>query len=121
MNSEGWSEPSPFSEPGFFGALKPREKPPRPTTPTLTALGKGKLRVSWAIPTSCPPVEATQVQLTDVGTGNKWLVDESGALVTSGRTTFAATRTEGFGEYSMASDGVANIDAKDMPLPATEY
>ncbi|CAE7370903.1 pli1 [Symbiodinium natans] len=134
MNSEGWSEPSLFSEPGFFGALKPREKPPRPTAPTLTALGKGKLRVSWAIPSSCPPVEATQVQLTDVGTGNKWLVDGSGALVTSGRTTFAATRTEvhikdvqdcveyaaeiccrnaeGFGEYSMASDSVANIDAK---------
>ena len=24
-----------------------KEKPPRPTSPTLTALGKGKLRVSW--------------------------------------------------------------------------
>ncbi|CAJ1354143.1 unnamed protein product [Effrenium voratum] len=135
MNSEGWSEPSPFSEPGYYGMeLKPREKPPKPTAPTLTALGKGKLRVSWAVPSVSPPVEATQVQLTDVGTGKKMLVDGSGSLVISGRTTFAASRTEvningvqdcveysaeiccrnaeGFGEYSMASDSVANIDAK---------
>lgn len=135
MNSEGWSEPSPFSEAGWFGAsLKSREKPPKPTSPTLTALGSGKLRVTWAVPSAAPPVEATQVQLTDVGTGKKWLIDLTGALVSSGRTSFAPSRTEvnihgvqdcveyaaeiccrnaeGFGEYSMSSDSVANIDAK---------
>eukprot|EP00931_Biecheleriopsis_adriatica_P036621 TRINITY_DN21085_c0_g1_i1.p1 TRINITY_DN21085_c0_g1~~TRINITY_DN21085_c0_g1_i1.p1 ORF type:complete len:866 (+),score=183.73 TRINITY_DN21085_c0_g1_i1:91-2688(+) len=135
MNSEGWSEPSPFSAPGFIGMLKPRAKPPKPEAPTLTALGKGKLRVVWALPQASPPVEATQVQLTDVGTGKKMLVDASnGKLITSGRTTFAATRleaningvqdcveyaaeiccrnAEGFSEYSMPSDSVANIDAK---------
>jgi len=135
MNSEGWSEPSPFSVPGWFGEeLKSREKPPKPTSPTLTALGDGKLRVTWAVPSAAPPVEATQVQLTDVGTGKKWLIDLTGALVASGRTSFAASRTEvnihgvqdcveyaaeiccrnaeGFGDYSMSSDSVANIDAK---------
>ncbi|CAK9067669.1 unnamed protein product [Durusdinium trenchii] len=135
MNSEGWSEPSPFSEAGWFGAsLKTRDKPPKPTAPSLTALGSGKLRVTWAVPSAAPPVEATQVQLTDVGTGKKWLIDLTGALVSTGRTSFAASRSEvnihgvqdcveyaaeiccrnaeGFGEYSMASDSVANIDAK---------
>ncbi|CAK9068713.1 unnamed protein product [Durusdinium trenchii] len=64
----------------------------------------------------------------------KWLIDLTGALVSTGRTSFAASRSEvnihgvqdcveyaaeiccrnaeGFGEYSMASDSVANIDAK---------
>ncbi|CAE8662463.1 unnamed protein product, partial [Polarella glacialis] len=138
MNSEGWSEPSAFSAPGFYGTLKPRAKPPSPWGPKLTALGSGKLRVSWVLPEACPPIEASQVQLTDVGTGKKMLVDASnGKLVASGRTTFAASRleatingvqdcveysaavccrsAEGFGEYSQESDFVANIDAKAQP------
>eukprot|EP00930_Biecheleria_cincta_P098825 TRINITY_DN90476_c0_g1_i1.p1 TRINITY_DN90476_c0_g1~~TRINITY_DN90476_c0_g1_i1.p1 ORF type:complete len:845 (+),score=127.90 TRINITY_DN90476_c0_g1_i1:61-2595(+) len=135
MNSEGWSDPSGFSQPGWIGMLKHREKPSRPSAPNLSALGKGKLRVSWVLPPACPPVEATQVQLTDLGTGKTMLVDASnGKLVSSGRTTFAASRleanvngvqdcveyaaaiccrnAEGFGEYSMLSDSVVNIDAK---------
>jgi len=137
MNSEGWSDPSGFSQPGYTGMLKHREKPPRPSAPNLSAQGKGKLRVTWVLPPACPPVEATQVQLTDVGTGKTMLVDASnGKLVTSGRTTFAASRleanvngvqdcveyaaaiccrnAEGFGEYSMLSDTVVNIDVKDQ-------
>ena len=47
-----------------------------------------------AVPSAAPPVEATQVQLTDVGTGKKWLIDLTGALVSTGRTNFAASRTE---------------------------
>lgn len=138
MNSEGWSEPSPFSEPGFYGDLKERAKPEPPAPPKLTTLGSGKLRCSWALTTACPPVEATQVRLTDVGTGKSMLIDATnGKLVESGRTTFAASRTEvtlvgiqdcveytaaiccrnaeGFGEYSLPSDSVANIDAKAQP------
>lgn len=91
----GTSRPSPFSEAGWFGfELRAREKPPKPMSPSLTALGSGKLRVTWAVPSAAPPVEATQVQLTDVGTGKKWLIDLTGALVSTGRTNFAASRTE---------------------------
>eukprot|EP00933_Yihiella_yeosuensis_P007835 TRINITY_DN11301_c1_g1_i1.p1 TRINITY_DN11301_c1_g1~~TRINITY_DN11301_c1_g1_i1.p1 ORF type:complete len:923 (-),score=173.69 TRINITY_DN11301_c1_g1_i1:197-2848(-) len=135
MNSEGWSEPSGFSEPGCIGTPKPRAKPPTPEPPKLSAVGAGKLRCQWVLPSCCPPVEATQVRITDVGTGKKMLVDAAnGKLVESGRTTLAATRlevningvqdcteytaaiccrnAEGFGEYSIESDSVANIDAK---------
>lgn len=135
MNSEGWSDPSGFSQPGWIGLLKHRAKPSKPSAPNLSAIGKGKLRVTWVLPPACPPVEASQVQLTDLGTGKTMLVDASnGKLVTSGRTTFAVSRleanvngvqdcveyaaaiccrnAEGFSEYSMDSDSVVNIDAK---------
>lgn len=130
MNSEGWSDVSASSESACIGELKPRAKPLAPLVPTLTVAGKGKLKCTWELPEACPPVEASQVQLTDVGAGTSLLVDAATCKpVTSGRTTFASPRcevtivgvqegiewvaavccrnAEGFGEYSMVSDGVA--------------
>mmetsp|Transcript_124464 Transcript_124464/g.265273 ORF Transcript_124464/g.265273 Transcript_124464/m.265273 type:complete len:837 (+) Transcript_124464:155-2665(+) len=131
MNSNGWGEISTPSEPMTIGDPKAREKPPSPGPPKLIAMGPGKLKCSWVIPEACPPVEATQVQLTDVASGIQLLVDAAnGKLVSSGRTTFASTRweaningvkdcveyvaavccrnAEGFGEYSLPSDSAAN-------------
>lgn len=127
MNSEGWGDVSEPSKPAHCGELKPREKPPAPAAPVLVTVGPGKLKCSWAIPDAFPPVEASQVQITDVATGTKMLVDAAnGKLVASGRTSFASTRfeckidgvqdgveytaavccrsAEGFGEYSTISD-----------------
>lgn len=139
-NHEGWSDVSPPSAPTCIGELKPRAKPPMPAPPKLEALGGGKLRVSWSVPQACPPVEATQVQITDVSAGMTLVVDaSSGRLMPSGRN-FAANRTEvtitgaedgveyvaavscrnaeGFGEYSLSSDSVANpkADLSSMQL-----
>mmetsp|Transcript_81855 Transcript_81855/g.171215 ORF Transcript_81855/g.171215 Transcript_81855/m.171215 type:complete len:821 (-) Transcript_81855:236-2698(-) len=141
MNAEGWSDISPPSKPTSIGELKPRAKPPKSESPNLEALGSGRLRISWKAPEACPPIEACQVQVTDVSSGLTLLVDASnGKLVQSGRTTFAASRTEctvqgvqdateyaaavcfrnaeGFGEYSSLSDSVANAgaNASDMQL-----
>mmetsp|Transcript_43944 Transcript_43944/g.116164 ORF Transcript_43944/g.116164 Transcript_43944/m.116164 type:complete len:758 (-) Transcript_43944:214-2487(-) len=91
MNAKGWSEVSACSEPACVGAVLPRARPPAPLAPTLTLL-HGKLKCSWSIPQACPPVEASQVQVTVAG--QRWLVDASGNLVHTGRTTFAAPRCE---------------------------
>lgn len=150
MNADGWSEPSPPSPPAANGELQPRAKPQQPGPPKLEAVGSGRLRVSWTVSKACPPVEATQVQITDVSTGLTLFVDAAnGKLVPSGRTTFASHRTEcmvngaedgveysaaiccrnaeGFGEYSVPGDSVANplADAGGMQLvlhtgPSTE-
>lgn len=137
MNSEGWGDVSRTSDPVHIGELKPRDKPPAPDPPQLTAVGNGRLKVAWTLPRACPPVEASQVQVTDVGRGKTALVDPaSGKLVDSGRTTFGASRleanivgveagveytaavccrnAEGFGPYSMASESVALADAKSL-------
>jgi hypothetical protein len=93
------------------------------------------MKCTWDIPEACPPVEASQLQLTDVARRRTFLVDAAnGKLVQSGRTTFAASRTEanvngvedgyeyviavccrnaeGFGEYSQSSDSAAVADTK---------
>lgn len=142
MNSEGWGELSQPSSPGHTGELKPREKPPKPGPPKLTGMGPGRMRCTWVVPRACPPVEASQVEVHDMTNNRKFLVEAaSGKLVTSGRTTFAASRlectvlaeegveyeaavccrnAEGFGEYSMASDstvaGAGGSDAGGMML-----
>ncbi|CAK0801197.1 unnamed protein product, partial [Prorocentrum cordatum] len=131
MNSDGWGAASDVSLPVTIGVPKIREKPPAPGPPKLVALDKGRFKVSWSIPQACPPVEASQVQLADLGTGKKWLVEAAtGRLVASGKTTFTATRleatvsnaedgveyvaavccrnAEGFGEYSIDSDSAMN-------------
>lgn len=134
MNSEGWGEVSSPSEPGCIGTEKPRAKADRPAPPTLTPVAPGKLKCSWVVPEACPPVEACQVQLTNVSTGLTMLVDAvTGRLVSSGRTTFAVPKSEttviveegiefsaavccrnaeGFGTYSMSSDGCVSVDPK---------
>jgi len=127
MNSEGWGDVSEPSKSTHCGDLKPREKPLTPSAPTLTANGPNKMKCSWTIPDAFPPVEASQVQITEVATGVKLLVDAAnGKLVSSGRTSLAATRleckvegvqdgkeytaaiccrnAEGFSEYSNISD-----------------
>lgn len=137
MNSEGWGDVSQPSEPMHFGELKPREKPPSPAPPKLVATGSGKMKCSWTLPRTCPPVEASQVQVTDMGRGEKMLVDAStGKLVSSGRTSFGPSRVEvtitgvqdgteyvaavccrnaeGFGEYSIPSDPVACVDPNSL-------
>lgn len=133
MNSEGWSDVSPHSESMVIGEPRPRETPPAPAPPTLIATGPGKLKCSWVIPEGCPPVEASQLQVTDMSSGMKLLVDAAnGKMVASGRTTFAAPRceaaingiqdgveyvvsvccrnAEGFGQYSMDSEPVVRVD-----------
>lgn len=139
MNSEGWGDVSPASEPACIGEPKPRGKPPAPTFVSLICSAKGKLKCTWVLPDdACPPVEASQVRLTDVAKGVSQLVDAAkGNLVESGRTTFAAPRVEatisgvedgveyiaavccrnaeGFGDYSYPSDpalsGIASLAA----------
>lgn len=136
MNSEGWGDVSQPSEPVSIGEAKPRDKPPAPLIPTLVSAAQGKLKCTWELPEACPPVEASQVRLTDVAKGVSMLVDAAkGQLVESGRTTLAAPKcevtingvkdsveyiasvccrnAEGMGEYSMPSDGaVSGIDPK---------
>lgn len=135
MNDDGWGTPSTPSSPASIGELKPRAKPPMPAPPRLTALGEGRLKVCWSLPESCPRVEASQLRVTDMGCNKNWLVDASnGKLVQSGRTTFAAPRceitlqdvqdgveyvaavccrnAEGFGDYSIDSDPVVNLDPR---------
>lgn len=135
MNSEGWGEPSDSSVAVGLGQLKPREKPCSPAPPKLAAAGAGKLRITWLLPEACPPIEASQVQITDVGSGLQLLVDAgNGKMVPSGRTTFASTRlecnvtgvkegveyvaaiccrnAEGFGPYSMASEPIVLVDPR---------
>jgi hypothetical protein len=136
MNSEGWGDVSQPSEPVSIGEKKPRDKPSPPLIPTLESHSPGKLKCSWSLPDACPPVEASQVRLTDVAKGVSMLVDAAkGLLVESGRTALAAPKTEivisgvqdgieyiaavccrnaeGFGEYSMPSDpAVSGIDPK---------
>lgn len=112
MNSDGWSDISQPSLPVCIGELKTRGKPAKPEPPALIALGAGKLKVTWSVPEACPPIEAAQVQITDVSSGMGLLVDaSSGKLVPagSGRTTFVATRTEA--NIVNASDGVEYVAA----------
>jgi len=150
MNGDGWSDMSAPSLPGCIGELKSRAKPQRPGPPKLDAVASGRLRVTWTLPEACPPIEASQVQITEVSTGLTLLVDATnGKLISTGRTTFGASRTEcningatdgveyvaavccrnaeGFGEYSIPSDSVANplADTSGMQLvlhqgPSTE-
>eukprot|EP00927_Polykrikos_kofoidii_P035022 TRINITY_DN29606_c0_g2_i1.p1 TRINITY_DN29606_c0_g2~~TRINITY_DN29606_c0_g2_i1.p1 ORF type:complete len:880 (+),score=146.74 TRINITY_DN29606_c0_g2_i1:54-2642(+) len=136
MNSNGWGDVSPASTPVCIGELKRRDKPSRPLPPRLTVVGPGKLRCVWDLPQeSCPSVEASQLQLTDVSRKKSVLVDAvNGKLVTSGRTTFAAPRceaningvedgveyviavccrnAEGFSEYSQDSDCAIIVDPR---------
>lgn len=134
MNSEGWGDISPASEPVHIGELKPRDKPPAPDPPQLIAVGDGRLKVSWTLPRACPPVEASQVQVTDESRGKKAVVDPSSGKLVDSKKTFGASRleanivgveagveysaavccrnAEGFGPYSMASDSVALADGK---------
>jgi len=136
MNSHGWSDVSEPSLPVIIGDPKPRAKPTPPPPPKLSAVGPGKLRCTWEIGEACPPIEASQLQLTAVSSGLVLLVDAAnGRLVPSGRTTFAVPRceasingvedgieyvvavccrnAEGFGDYSLPSDpSVAGIDPR---------
>jgi hypothetical protein len=135
MNSDGWGEISQPSKPACVGEAKTRTKPPRPMPAKLTPIGPGKMRCSWEVPEACPPVEASQLQLSELTGARKrtFLVDATnGKLVQSGRTTFAVPRNEatingiedsieyvvavccrsaeGFGEYSNASDSSIFVD-----------
>eukprot|EP00928_Gymnodinium_smaydae_P034798 TRINITY_DN24588_c0_g1_i1.p1 TRINITY_DN24588_c0_g1~~TRINITY_DN24588_c0_g1_i1.p1 ORF type:complete len:883 (+),score=246.30 TRINITY_DN24588_c0_g1_i1:96-2744(+) len=133
MNSAGWGDISECSKPVCIGPPRPRMKPPRPLPPRLTAVGPGKMKCFWDVPEACPPVEACQLQLTDVARHRTMLVDAAnGKLVESGRTTFAVPRceaningvedgyeytvavccrsAEGFGEYSLQSDSAVIVD-----------
>jgi hypothetical protein len=134
MNSDGWGAASDVSLPVTIGVPKIREKPPAPPPPKLVALENKRFKVSWSIPQACPPVEASQLQLTDLGRGKKWLVEAAtGRLVEAGKTTFTATRleatvnaedgveyaaavccrnAEGFGEYSIDSDSAINAASR---------
>eukprot|EP00927_Polykrikos_kofoidii_P035021 TRINITY_DN29606_c0_g1_i1.p1 TRINITY_DN29606_c0_g1~~TRINITY_DN29606_c0_g1_i1.p1 ORF type:complete len:876 (+),score=144.71 TRINITY_DN29606_c0_g1_i1:43-2628(+) len=136
MNKNGWGDVSPSSTPVCIGELRRRDKPSRPLPPRLSVVGPGKLRCVWDLPQdACPPVEASQLQLTDVSKKKSILVDAvNGKLVTSGRTTFAAPRceaningvedgveyvvavccrnAEGFSEYSQESDCAIIVDPR---------
>jgi len=144
MNSEGWGDVSSPSKPTTIGEPKPRAKPFAPAPPKLVGLAPGKLKCSWTLPQCCPPVEASQLQITDIVQGTKMLVDASnGKLVHSGRTTFAAPRcdatingiadsneyvatvcyrnAEGFGDYSSpsqpaSSSSTAQVSTNGMQL-----
>jgi len=133
MNKDGWGEVSKPSKPACIGEARPRQKPERPSAPKLTALGSGKMKCAWDIPEACPPVEACQLQLTDMGKNKTFLVHGAkGTLVQSGQTTIAVPRceasvngtedgveyvaqvccrnAEGFGEYSMQSDSAIFVN-----------
>mmetsp|Transcript_17406 Transcript_17406/g.40674 ORF Transcript_17406/g.40674 Transcript_17406/m.40674 type:complete len:793 (+) Transcript_17406:90-2468(+) len=94
-NSEGWSDVSAPSAPCTHGEPRTRAAPSPQLPPKLVSSGPGKLKLSWMIPQACPPVEASQVEITKVGGEEKWFVDASnGKMVASGRTTFVAPKCE---------------------------
>jgi len=82
-----WSETSLPSKSACVGSQM--QKPPAPAPPVLISLGGTRLKCTWVIPTSTPPVEVTSLQLTELDSGYSAFVDaETNALVPKGGAAF---------------------------------